>query len=192
MYTSTPDLNNCQSGPCPLFIIGSPRSGTTFLTRMDNKFLDIHLVRDAGVVLRFYELLSKYGNLTIRKNMKNLIKDLFKDHFFKKRIIKRGFTLSSNQLLEKLPQSDYPSLIDCILTETAKTHGKKSWGIKKPSYALTSASIDTLFPNAKFLHIIRDGRDVALHASNKRHHTGTQLALCGKGLENTRNKGPAT
>ena len=53
-----------QTSLSPLLIMGSPRSGTTFLAHMVNRFFDIRLSRDNGTLVRYYELLSHYEPLS--------------------------------------------------------------------------------------------------------------------------------
>jgi hypothetical protein len=49
----------------------------------------------------------------------------------------------------------------------AQTQGKPRWGDKTPEYALLMTQISDLLPEARFIHVIRDGRDVTL-STNKR------------------------
>jgi hypothetical protein len=146
----------------PLFIVGAPRSGTTFLTRLVNRFLDFHISRDAGVFLRFETMLAHYGNLEVDGNLERLVNDMYKDYFFRTRLIERGLTVSAEELRATLRERSYPALVAHILATVARTHGKTGWGNKKPSYSLSIGGVDGLFPTARFVHIIRDGRDVAL------------------------------
>lgn len=44
----------------------------------------------------------------------------------------------------------------------AALHGKARWGDKTPNYAMCMPLIAELLPEAHFVHLIRDGRDVAL------------------------------
>jgi len=44
----------------------------------------------------------------------------------------------------------------------ARRHGKSRWGDKTPKYLRRTADIERVLPEAHFIHIIRDGRDVAL------------------------------
>lgn len=44
----------------------------------------------------------------------------------------------------------------------AERHGKPRWGDKTPAYAKSMRRIERLLPEAHFVHLIRDGRDVRL------------------------------
>jgi hypothetical protein len=153
----------------PLLIVGSPRSGTTFLTRMINRFLDIHVARDAGVFLRFHRVLGAYEPMTAAVNMRRLIDHLYRDKIFHVRFLERGLTLSQAELYDALSDYSFPSLVRQVFVETARTHGKAYWGNKKPSYALHLAETEAVFPGAKVVHIVRDGRDVVLSMRRASH-----------------------
>ena len=49
----------------------------------------------------------------------------------------------------------------------AERHGKGRWGDKTPHYVTALARIGRALPEARFVHVIRDGRDVAL-STNRR------------------------
>jgi hypothetical protein len=154
----------------PLLIIGAPRSGTTFLAQIVSRFLDLHVVRDGGVFRRFFRLLPRYGDLSDRFNLRGLIDDLYRDYIFRRRIIRDGLRLDPQALCEKLSAPDYAALIDGILTETARHHGRRGWGNKTTAYALLQKhEFDAMFPTARIVHILRDGRDVALSMRNASH-----------------------
>lgn len=44
----------------------------------------------------------------------------------------------------------------------ARRHGKARWGDKTPKYLRRAADVERVLPEAHFVHLIRDGRDVAL------------------------------
>jgi hypothetical protein len=52
----------------------------------------------------------------------------------------------------------------CFFELYAEQHGKPRWGDKSPRYAITMPLIKRTLPEARFVHLIRDGRDVALSA----------------------------
>lgn len=49
----------------------------------------------------------------------------------------------------------------------ADRHGKPRWGDKTPAYAKSMRRIARLLPEAHFIHLIRDGRDVRLSRVNR-------------------------
>jgi hypothetical protein len=146
----------------PVFIVGSPRSGTTFLTKMINRFLDMHLSRDGGVLLRFHGMLPHYNHLATPADLERLVRDLYRDHSFQVRLLSRGLNLTAPQLCSRIGSLSYAAVMEAVLGAVAESHGKSGWGNKRPSYSLQSTEIDALFPQARFLHIIRDARDVVL------------------------------
>jgi Sulfotransferase family len=52
--------------------------------------------------------------------------------------------------------------IGAVFTAYAAKHGKPRWGDKTPAYMRYLSLVDRLFPDATYVHLIRDGRDCAL------------------------------
>jgi hypothetical protein len=72
--------------------------------------------------------------------------------------------------LERLLNSDepvsYSSFVSAIFDLYGQRKGKSLVGDKTPSYVLNIPTLHGLWPKAKFVHIIRDGRDVCLSMLN--------------------------
>lgn len=56
----------------------------------------------------------------------------------------------------------YARMVSRVFEAWAEKDGKPRWGDKTPRYVLEIPLLVKLFPKAKILHIIRDGRDVAV------------------------------
>ena len=52
--------------------------------------------------------------------------------------------------------------VRCFYRLYARRHGKPRWGDKTPYYSLHLPAVAELLPEARFVHLVRDGRDVAL------------------------------
>jgi hypothetical protein len=152
-----------QNTLTPLLIMGSPRSGTTFLAHMVNRFFDMRLSRDNGSLVRFYSLLSHYEPLSDDANLRRLIGNIYADHYIQERLRGRGLVVTEEQLFARVRERSYGGLIEAIFSAIAEERGRKAWGYKRASLArMTGDSVNVLFPRAKFVHIIRDGREVVL------------------------------
>jgi hypothetical protein len=55
----------------------------------------------------------------------------------------------------------YAALIDCVFGLFAEAQGKRRWGDRTPQHAFYVPRLVQLFPQAQFIHVIRDGREVA-------------------------------
>ncbi|MGI8820319.1 MAG: sulfotransferase [Chthoniobacterales bacterium] len=149
-----------QDEPFPpaAFIVGAPRSGTTLLRMM----LDSHPEMAIPPESHFYfELLKELaaGGLG-REEFFNLLTRFFTwDDFEIEREAFRG-------ALESLDPFTVGDGVRAFYATYAAKFGKSRWGEKTPDYGNIMPAIEALLPEAHFIHLIRDGRDVAL---SKRH-----------------------
>jgi hypothetical protein len=60
------------------------------------------------------------------------------------------------------PGTSVAEALDAAYSAYAAKHGKPRWGDKTPQYMRHLGLIDRLFPDAQYVHLIRDGRDAAL------------------------------
>jgi Sulfotransferase family len=58
--------------------------------------------------------------------------------------------------------STYPDLIRCLYATYAQAQGKPRYGNKSPMHVARIPQLLAMFPEARFIHIVRDGRNVTL------------------------------
>jgi hypothetical protein len=75
------------------------------------------------------------------------------------------FGLEADELTERwraLPQIKPGPAVRVFFELYAEKHGKPRWGDKTPGYTQHIRKISKVLPEARFIHLIRDGRDVTL------------------------------
>lgn len=99
---------------------------------------------------------------------------LTKESGFDRALFLEGLEANSNFRRLAIPRSDiekqlqanevadYASGVRAVFEVYARLHGKTLYGDKTPGYVSHLGLLGRLFPEAKFVHIIRDGRDVTL------------------------------
>ena len=139
--------------PAP-FVVGATRSGTTLLRLM----LDAH--PDVGIPseTHFFHKLVKRSER--RRVTPELLADTITSH-------KRwgDFHLDPDELRTRFEAIEPFNLSDALrefYRLYATKHGKTRWGDKTPGYLRYMRRIEWVLPEARFIHLIRDGRDVAL------------------------------
>lgn len=135
----------------PVFIVGCARSGTTLLRNLLNSHPEIKFPPESHFILDFYHL---FGDPKTEKDVIRILDHIKKHKRFKK------FEICINKG-EVKDIRRYSELIDYIYTKFIGKYDAKRWGDKTPLYVLDLKLLVKLFSNAKIIHIIRDGRDVA-------------------------------
>jgi hypothetical protein len=79
--------------------------------------------------------------------------------------------------VRRLAPESYPELIAGVFSAYAAAWGKPRWGDKTPAYVTSIGQIAELFPDAQFVHVIRDGREVAVSLAERAW--GTRGAISG-------------
>jgi len=145
-------MNRIQN---PIFVVGAQRSGSTLLRLILNAHSEIAIPEEARFLMPL--LKKKYLHHSFSgESLKALIEYLSLNPQFKL------WHYDSTELFEQLFQMDsltVKELMDCMYTSYSKSENKSRWGDK----SLFFRSIDILygmFPNSRFIHIVRDGRDV--------------------------------
>jgi hypothetical protein len=61
----------------------------------------------------------------------------------------------------RLERPSYAGVVAAVFSTYARRRGKQRWGDKTPNNAIRIGLLARLFPEAQFVHVIRDGREVA-------------------------------
>jgi hypothetical protein len=158
------DLPIVHTRDTPVFVIGAARSGTSILTWLIRRYLKISFGSESQFIIRFYRRLPEYGDLRNDAQLEQLIDDIAKERCFERWAVRFGFMLDRRRVFEQLANGPrgYPQVLNAIFEALAHHHEMHRWGDKTPEYNHDLPVLLSLFPNAQFVHIVRDGRDVAL------------------------------
>lgn len=123
---------------------------------MLNQHSRLNVPFESGFIPEFDERLDEFGDLSKHENMRALLEAICTHPF----VVKGRLVTDALAILDRHPRT-YSELINAIFSELANRHGKVRWADKTPSYVLEMEKIWRLFPGCRFIHLVRDGRDVA-------------------------------
>lgn len=142
----------------PIFILGAPRSGTSLLSRMLGNHPAIAVPDETKIFEAFVRLLPLYGDLREPGRLRRLAHDVVGWRWIRR--LPDPPTL--DEVLAKVVQPDLCGVFEAMLVVWTERQGKPRWGEKSPNNLFYWSQLDAAFPTALVVHIVRDGRDVAL------------------------------
>jgi hypothetical protein len=146
----------------PLFVVSAPRSGSTLFRLILDAHPDIAVPPPGWLFDLVYPYLYSYGDLGDETNLLALAEDILATPTVEKWPI----TLSAAELVAQSREKSFAGLYAALHAAYAKPGNKRRWGEKTPRNAFWIDEIHALFPDAKFIHIVRDGRDMAIDISD--------------------------
>jgi hypothetical protein len=136
----------------PFFIVGSARSGTTLLRLMLNAHPEVAVPPESRFIT---ELWTGSGEVPVEP----LLAAIAAHSRF------TAWDVPIEAVREELGGRSTASYADVITAPHrayARLNGKARWGDKTPRYVEHIPFTSDLLPDARFIHLIRDGRNVAL------------------------------
>lgn len=133
----------------PLFLLGVNRSGTTLLR--------VILDRSSGIAIPEE---SRFIPLLARRHRGTIDAAAFRDDLRRIPELKR-WGLDPDEVVLRSGMTT-AAAIAAVFDAYAAKHGKPRWGDKSPVYMRHLPLLERLFPDAVYVHLIRDGRDAAL------------------------------
>jgi hypothetical protein len=153
------------------FVVGEARSGTTLLRVMLDAHPELSIPPESYFVSGLYPYRSRYERSS-GFDLPRFAKDLQGLHKF------RDWDLPAEALrdafAEPMPGGAYPDAIRLLYRTYASVHDKLRYGDKSPGYVTRMKLLTRLFPEARFVHIVRDVRSVALSLIEMPQEWGTR------------------
>jgi hypothetical protein len=144
-----------------VFIVGCPRSGTTLLRRIIDAHRQIAITRETHWIAKRFE--KRQGVTPDGLVTPELLSWLLSDEKFTRMGIRQDELEGLMAGEEAVP---YSTFVTGVFDLYGKGQGKRLVGDKVPGYVRRIPTLHALWPKAKFVHIIRDGRDVCMSAIN--------------------------
>jgi hypothetical protein len=145
-----------------VFIVGCPRSGTTLLQRVVNAHPHVAVINQSQWIPVYWKRrigLTAEGLVT-PKLVRRLLtyRKLFQELGIGREDLER--------LLGDGGPVPYARYVTGVFDLFGRAQGKALVGDKTPIYVRSIDTLHALWPGAKFVHLIRDGRDVCLSTIN--------------------------
>jgi hypothetical protein len=140
-----------------VFFVGCPRSGTTLLGRIGNAHPELAVVHESRWIPRTFEHregLTANGLVTL-----NLAERLCDARALKPLGIDDS---EMETLIRDRVGVPFSRFVTALFDLYGERQGKRLVGDKSPGYVRYLPTLHRLWPQARFVHIIRDGRDVCL------------------------------
>ena len=127
------------------------------LRLMLNNHPNLAIPHESAFITIYYSRLADYGDLGCKDNARKLLADVARHP-----LVRRGELIPDPDAVLARRIRSYRDFVDAIFQCYADARGKKRWGDKTPFYTPDIDVIRRIFPDAKILHLVRDGRDVIL------------------------------
>ena len=146
----------------PVFVIGNPRSGTTLLRLLIASHKNICIPPECGFALWLKKTYANWSEQDLQQPeaISKFVDDLTACRKFD------TWDLSGDVVLNAIQENQPASFVSLVTTvykaylEANKPQARR-WGDKNNFHVQHIAELNSMFPDCKFVHVIRDVRDVA-------------------------------
>jgi hypothetical protein len=142
-----------------LFIVGCPRSGTTLLQRLLDCHPQLAITPETHWIARWFHDKAGKGITSDGRVSKKLLRKLSAHPRFAELGVRPR---KSHFRVPGAGRVSYARFVSSLFDLYGEQQDKSLVGDKTPGYAREIPTLHTLWPEAKFVHLFRDGRDVAL------------------------------
>jgi hypothetical protein len=140
------------------FVVGSGRSGTTLLRLMLEQHPDLAIPPESYFPISMRRRVPRYvsaAGFDLDAYVSELLRNVrFQDWDLHESVVRAR--------LHGVEPIDWPEAIRRTFALYAEKVGKRRYGDKTPWFIMRITELSELFAESRFVHLIRDGRDVAL------------------------------
>lgn len=144
----------------PLLIVGTQRSGSNLLRLMLNQLPEIDAPHPPHLMQMFSPLLPGYGDLDNRDNVERLVSDVAA-YVNANPVAWHGITFSAADILPHLTTHTLADIFRVVYQLKAMQKNARYWCCKSMANIYYIPAIEAEGWQPYYIHLIRDGRDVA-------------------------------
>jgi hypothetical protein len=155
--TEAPPPTDEVAATAPFFIVGSGRSGSTLLRMMLTCHSRLSIPPETWYLIPLVQRFRIDRPLNADE-VESAISIVTSHYRW------RDMKLDAQDFRRKaarLPKPYLRDLVEVVYRSHVQAEGKTRWGDKTPVYIEILPQLARMYPNSKFIHLIRDGRDVA-------------------------------
>lgn len=150
------EIANCE----PVFVVGMNGSGTTMLLDCLGRHPALYAFPEETRLIPYLMAReASYGNLSVDANFERLWNDVRSLPVFREENGNEPVPLPADW---RDRARSLASILDAVFLHFAAAAGKRRWAEKTPQHVQHIKPLAAMFPGARFLHVIRDGRDCAV------------------------------
>lgn len=154
-------MNKLDTPIQPIQIIGTQRSGSNLLRVMLNELSEVAAPHPPHILKTFLPLVSEYGDLSDKGNFKLLVDDVCR--FVECNPVEwDGVRFDRQSVLSSCLQPTLLEVFRVVYEKMAHSHGAKFWCCKSMVNAHYFTDLENSGIKPFYIHLLRDGRDVAL------------------------------
>lgn len=149
------------------FVFGSARGGTTYLTEFLDEWFDFGMGPEGTFIRPLYRKRNRYGDLGDTRKARALAQDISRSEMMTiMRTVwpeNERIDVTPDAILDNTLDHSFAGIVSGAFAAVAKLRGKTNIGSKDPSFWAYWSILNELFgKRARYILLVRDGRDVAL------------------------------
>lgn len=148
------------------FLMCSERSGSNFIAKIMDAHAEVCGPSPTHVTRIFAENLLSYGDLSLDDNWHTLLADVASVITNALAQWRREWTAEA--LAEAVEERTLAAVLRCVFEAEARAHGKSRLFIKENHTSRFLPFLLTAFPEARYVYLVRDPRDMALSMKSAR------------------------